>query len=156
MHVGGDIRLEGTVAEYFLFGPNGVTEGAVGYAHGTGTMYFETNQTTSMVIDGSGRVGIGVVAPDAALVASGYITQIHPNGGIRTFGLGSQSAPNYECVDFFHNGVVAGIRTGAYGSGVYRDFIITCGGAAAFPATPGITLQFNGGYVLQARPQCYL
>ena len=237
LHVGGDIRLEGLVTEYFLFGPNGVTEGAVGYAHGTGMMYFATNQTTSMTIDSggvgisnalkvggtlsvtgfagfglstpqfpihvrvapgqnfvldngvgglrfvtaddgptknipirfqaseynfwnnygvsqiftildNGNIGIGAGTPDAPLTVNGYITQINPNGGIRTFGVGSQTAANFECVDFFHNGVIAGIRVAAYGSGVYRDFVISCGGVGAFPATPGITLQFNGGYVL--------
>ena len=51
LHVLGDIRLEQAIFEYFLFGPSGVTEGGVGYAHGTGTMFFNILQNTRMTLD---------------------------------------------------------------------------------------------------------
>jgi hypothetical protein len=51
LHVGGNIRLEGSVSEYFIFGPSGVSEGGIGYAHGVPVMVFSIAGTTCMTLD---------------------------------------------------------------------------------------------------------
>jgi hypothetical protein len=99
--------------------------------------------TSQLYVDTStGFTGLGITTPGERLVVNGGISVIN-TFGITAYGVGVPGDANTEYIQFYHTGSGATFTVNKTGTGSYRDYSISVGGAIAVTIKTTQVVQFN-------------